>query len=189
VRTHVDALATKAYWRQFSPTPEFVVMFVPAEAIFAQAVDTDPALIEYAASRGVMLATPTTLIAMLKTVSYSWTQEALTDNAREVHALGRELYDRLGTVGGHLDKLGRSIGAVVGSYNKAVSSLETRVFVSARKMRDLQGVDHDLSAPESVTELPRPLTAPELLDRPEPLPVAIEGAPGQERFSRHAVGE
>ena len=111
VRGHVDALAAKAYWRQFAPAPEFVVMFVPAEAIFAQALDTDPALIEYAASRGVMLATPTTLIAMLKTVAYAWTQEALADNAREVHALGRELYDRLGTVGGHLDRLGRSIGS------------------------------------------------------------------------------
>ncbi len=164
VRTHVEALAAKAYWRQFSPAPEFVVMFVPAEAIFAQALDTDPALIEYAASRGVMLATPTTLIAMLKTVSYAWTQEALAANAREVHQLGRELYDRLGTVGGHLDKLGRSISTVVGSYNKAVSSLETRVFVSARKMRDLQGVDHDLSAPDAVTDAPRPITAPELLD-------------------------
>jgi DNA recombination protein RmuC len=189
VRTHVDQLAAKAYWRQFSPSPEFVVMFIPAEAIFAQALDTDPALIEYAASRGVMLATPTTLIAMLKTVSYAWNQEALADNAREVHALGRELYDRLGTVGGHLDKLGRSIGTVVGSYNKAISSLETRVFVSARKMRDLQGVDHDLSAPEALTELPRPLTAPELLDLPAPRPTPIEGAPGREQFTRHAVGE
>ena len=189
VRSHVDALAAKAYWRQFSPAPEFVVMFIPAEAIFAQALDTEPALIEYAASRGVMLATPTTLIAMLKTVSYAWTQEALADNAREVHALGRELYDRLGTVGGHLDKLGRSIGTVVGSYNKAISSLETRVFVSARKMRDLQGVDHDLSAPEALTELPQPLTAPELLDGSAPQPTPIEGPPGREQFSRHAVGE
>jgi DNA recombination protein RmuC len=189
VRAHIDQLAAKAYWRQFSPSPEFVVMFIPAEAIFAQALDTDPALIEYAASRGVMLATPTTLIAMLKTVSYAWNQEALADNAREVHALGRELYDRLGTVGGHLDKLGRSIGTVVGSYNKAISSLETRVFVSARKMRDLQGVDHDLSAPEALTELPRPLTAPELLDLPAPRPTPIEGAPGREQFTRHAVGE
>jgi DNA recombination protein RmuC len=189
VRSHVDALAAKAYWRQFSPAPEFVVMFIPAEAIFAQALDTEPALIEYAASRGVMLATPTTLIAMLKTVSYAWTQEALADNAREVHALGRELYDRLGTVGGHLDKLGRSIGTVVGSYNKAISSLETRVFVSARKMRDLQGVDHDLSAPAALTELPQPLTAPELLDGPAPQPTPIEGPLGREQFSRHAVGE
>jgi DNA recombination protein RmuC len=186
----VDSLAAKAYWRQFTPAPEFVVMFVPAEAIFAQALDTDPALIEYAASRGVMLATPTTLIAMLKTVSYAWTQEALAVNAREVHELGRELYDRLGTVGGHLDRLGRSVGAVVTNYNKAISSLETRVFVSARRMRDLQGVDYDLSGPAPITELPRPLTAPELLEQPEPVVApTIEGSPGREQFSRHAVGE
>ncbi len=189
VRTHVDALAAKAYWAQFSPAPEFVVMFLPGEAIFAQALDVDPALIDHAASKGVMLATPTTLIAMLKTVAYAWTQEALADNAREVHQLGRELYDRLGTVGGHLDKLGRSISTVVGSYNQAVGSIETRVLVSARKMRDLQGVEGDLSAPATLTELPRPLSAPELLDD-EPLrAVVIEGQPGRERFPRHAVGD
>jgi DNA recombination protein RmuC len=136
-----------------------------------------------------MLATPSTLIAMLKTVAYAWTQESLADNAREVHQLGRELYDRLGTVGAHLDKLGRSIVGVVGSYNQAVGSIETRVLVSARKMRDLQGVDKDLSAPAPVSELPRPLTAPELLEAPTPLAVQIEGEPGREQFNRHAVGE
>ncbi len=189
VRAHVDALAAKAYWAQFSPTPEFVVMFLPGEAIFAQALDVDPALIDHAASKGVMLATPTTLIAMLKTVAYAWTQESLADNAREVHQLGRELYDRLGTVGGHLDKLGRSISTVVSSYNQAIGSIETRVLVSARKMRDLQGVDRDLSAPATLSELPRPLTAPELLeDEPVPAPL-IEGQPGRERFSRYAVGD
>ncbi|MFY9913105.1 MAG: DNA recombination protein RmuC [Nocardioidaceae bacterium] len=189
VRAHVDSLAAKAYWAQFSPAPEFVVMFLPGEAIFAQALDVDPALIDHAASKGVMLATPTTLIAMLKTVAYAWTQESLADNAREVHLLGRELYDRLGTVGGHLDKLGRSISTVVGSYNQAVGSIETRVLVSARKMRDLQGVEGDLSAPASLTELPRPLTAPELLDDEPPPAVVIEGSPGRERFARHAVGD
>ncbi|HEY7043909.1 MAG TPA: DNA recombination protein RmuC [Nocardioidaceae bacterium] len=189
VRAHIDALAGKAYWLQFSPAPEFVVMFLPAEAIFAQALDTDPTLIEYAAGKGVVLATPTTLIAMLKTVSYAWTQEALADNAREVHALGRELYDRLGTVGSHLDKLGRSISAVVGSYNQAVASMETRVLVSARRMRDLQGIEKSLPETPAVTDLPRPLTAAELLDRPEPASPAIEGDPGREQFSRHAVGE
>ncbi len=189
VRSHVDALAAKAYWAQFSPAPEFVVMFLPGEAIFAQALDVDPALIDHAASKGVMLATPTTLIAMLKTVAYAWTQEALADNAREVHVLGRELYDRLGTVGGHLDKLGRSISTVVGSYNQAIGSIETRVLVSARKMRDLQGVEGDLSAPAALTELPRPLTAPELLADEPPRAAVIEGQPGRERFPRHAVGD
>ena len=113
VRQHVDQLAAKAYWQQFEPAPEFVVMFLPAEALFSQALQTDPGLLDYAAGKGVLLATPTTLIAMLKTVAYAWTQEALADNAREVHQLGRELYDRLGTVGGHLDALGRSINTAV----------------------------------------------------------------------------
>jgi len=187
VRHHIDTLAAKAYWRQFSPTPEFVVMFLPGEAIFSQALDTDPGLIEYAARRQVMLATPTTLIAMLKTVAYTWTQEALADNAREVHRLGSELYERLGTVGDHLDKLGRSLASTVGSYNKAVGSLESRVLVSARKMRDLKVTEGALDAPQGVTDLPKPLTAPELVDSHEP--VAIEGRPGQEQWTRRAVGE
>ncbi len=188
VRGHVDALSSKSYWAQFSPAPEFVVMFMPGEAIFAQALETDPLLIDYAAGKAVMLATPTTLIAMLKTIAYTWTQDALADNAREVHELGRELYDRLCTVGGHLDKLGRSISTVVGSYNGAIGSLESRVLVSARRMRDLQGVDKDLSGPTPVTDLPKPLTAPELLDADD-APSVIQGSPGKELFARRAVGE
>ncbi len=187
VRHHVDALAAKGYWRQFSPAPEFVVMFLPAEAIFSQALETDPGLIDYAASRQVMLATPTTLIAMLKTVAYTWTQEALADNAREVHELGRELYDRLATVGGHLDGLGRSINAAVTAYNKAIGSLETRVLVSARRLRDLKVSDQELLAPRSVAELTVPMTAPELIDDDEM--VLIEGAPGREQWVRRAAGE
>jgi DNA recombination protein RmuC len=188
VRSHVDALSSKAYWSQFSPTPEFVVMFLPGEAIFAQALDTDPQLIDYAAGKAVMLATPTTLIAMLKTIAYTWTQEALADNAREVHTLGRELYDRLSTVGTHLDKLGRSISTVVGSYNSAIGSLESRVLVSARRMAELQGVDQALTAATPISELPRPLTAPELLDTDD-APSVISGSPGKEQFARRAVGE
>jgi DNA recombination protein RmuC len=184
VRQHVDQLAAKAYWQQFSPAPEFVVMFLPAEALFSQALETDPALLDYAASRQVLLATPTTLIAMLKTVAYAWTQEALADNAREVHQLGRELYDRLGTVGGHLDALGRSINSAVASYNKTVASLEKRVLVSARRMRDLGVSDNELPAPESVFETVAPLTAPELLAADDP--VLIDGRPGQEQWLRQA---
>ncbi|MBA2445625.1 MAG: DNA recombination protein RmuC, partial [Nocardioidaceae bacterium] len=150
VRQHVEALAAKAYWRQFTPSPEFVVMFMPAEAIFSQALETDPGLLDYAASKQVMLATPITLIAMLKTVAYAWTQEALADNAREVHQLGRELYERLGTVGNHLDMLGRSLTGAVGAYNKTVASVESRVLVSARRMRDLEVTDKDLPSLEGV---------------------------------------
>ncbi|MDX6366252.1 MAG: recombination protein RmuC, partial [Nocardioidaceae bacterium] len=185
-RHHVDQLAAKAYWQQFAPAPEFVVMFLPAEALFAQALDTDPGLLDYAAGKQVLLATPTTLIAMLKTVAYAWTQEALADNAREVHQLGRELYDRLGTVGGHLDALGRSLTSAVSSYNKTVGSLERRVLVSARRMRDLQVSDGELSAPLSVFESVVPLTAPELVAEDDP--VVIDGPPGHEQWLRRADG-
>jgi DNA recombination protein RmuC len=119
----------------------------------------------------VVQATPKTLIALLPTVAYAWTQQALADKAREIHELGRELHDRLGTMGGHLDKLGRSLTAAVGSYNRAVGSLETRVLVSARKFNELEVGDADLTAPEVVSEAARPLTASELLDA-----VALERA-------------
>ncbi|MGH3471686.1 MAG: DNA recombination protein RmuC [Nocardioidaceae bacterium] len=188
VRAHIDALAAKSYWQQFAPSPEFVVMFVPGEAIFAQAIETDPVLIDYAAGKKVMLATPTTLIAMLKTVAYAWTQEALADNAREVSHLARELYDRIATMGGHIDRLGRALTSAVGGYNKMVGSIETRVLVSARKLRDLEVTDATIETPTSVTEVPKPMTAPELV-ADEPTPSVIEGAPGQERWARRAVGE
>jgi len=190
VRHHIDQLSAKRYWQQFSPSPEFVVMFLPGEAIFAQALDTDPALLDHAAAKQVMLATPTTLIAMLKTVSYAWSQEAIADNAREVHTLGRELYERLSTVGGHLDKLGRALTGAVGSYNKAIGSLEARVLVTARKFDDLHVVDgvmERIETPAGVTETTRQISAPELLDD-EP-PTLIEGRPGQEQWTRRAVGD
>ncbi len=187
VRHHVETLAAKAYWRQFAPAPEFVVMFLPAEAIFSQALHNDPDLIDYAASRQVMLATPTILIAMLKTVSYAWSQEALADNALEVQQLGRELYDRLGKVGAHLDGLGRSINSSVTSYNQAIASLETRVLVSARRMRNLKVTDQHLGVAQPLSEVTRPLTAPELIT-PEELPLIV-GAPGREQWVRRAAGE
>lgn len=187
VRQHVDALAAKAYWQQFAPAPEFVVMFLPAEAIFSQALETDPGLLEYAAGKQVMIATPITLIAMLKTVAYAWTQEALADNAREVHQLGRELYERLGMVGKHLDGLGRSLTGAVGAYNKAVGSMESRVLVSARRMRDLEVTDKEMPILTGLVATPTPLTAPELVT--EEAPVVIEGSPGREQWRRRAVGE
>lgn len=187
VRSHVDALSAKSYWKQFAPAPEFVVMFLPAEAIFAQALDTDPGLLDHAASSKVMLATPTTLIAMLKTVAYAWTQDALADNAREVHSLGREVYERLGVMGSHLDKLGRCLSSSVGAYNSAVGSLESRVLVTARRLRDLEVSDEPLDSPQPVTDTARPLTAPELLESDdEPISV-IEGTPGRETWVRRAA--
>jgi DNA recombination protein RmuC len=162
LRQHVDALAGKAYWRGLDATPEFVVLFVPGESFLSHALEQEPHLLEQAAAKRVILATPTTLIALLRTVAHAWTQQALATNAREVHELGRELYDRLATVSQHLDKLGRSLTASVRAYNQAIGSVETRVLVSARRMRDLKVSEDDLAAPEPVEEAVRPATAAEL---------------------------
>ena len=163
LRAHADALAAKAYWRQFEASPEFVVLFVPGESFLAAALEADPTLLEHAAARRVVLATPTTLIALLRTVAYAWTQESLTASAREVHVLARDLYERLGTVGVHVDRLGRSLSGAVGSYNKAVASLETRVLVTARRLHELEIGDEALAGLSPIEEAVRPLGAAELL--------------------------
>ncbi len=163
VRTHVDALAGKAYWRRLPATPEFVVLFMPGEAFLSHALEAEPTLLEYAAERRVILATPSTLIALLRTVAYAWTEQALTTNAREVFELGRELYQRLGRLGRHLDRLGRSLAGAVGSYNEAVGSLETRVLVSARRLHDLKVTSEELAGPAPVEQAVRPLAAAELV--------------------------
>jgi len=171
LRAHVDQLGSKAYWRRMD-SPEFVVLFVPAEAFLAPALDHDPGLLEYAAGKGVVLATPTTLIALLRTVAYAWTQDALTTRAKEVYELGRELYSRLGTLGEHVDRLGASLGRAVKDYNAAVGSLEGRVLVSARRLAALEVVEDELASPRPVDAGVRPLTAAELLavaDEREPL--------------------
>ena len=191
LRQHVDALGAKAYWRTLPATPEFVVLFVPGESFLSAALEAEPSLLEYAASRQVVLATPTTLIALLRTVAYAWTQEALADKARDIHELGRELYDRIGVMGGHLDKLGKSLAAAVGSYNKAIGSLETRVLVSARKFEALEVSDQELESPAPVSEAPRPLTSAELMgivaDPPDPLSELYPRVP-KPRQGRRAEG-
>jgi DNA recombination protein RmuC len=164
LRQHVDVLGAKTYWRALPATPEFVVLFVPGESFLSAALEADPALLEYAATRQVVLATPTTLIALLRTVAHAWTQEALADKAREIHALGRELHERIGTMGEHLDKLGRSLTAAVGAYNRAVGSLESRVLVSARRLGELEVAPGELPTPEAVTDAPRQLSSAELMD-------------------------
>jgi DNA recombination protein RmuC len=169
LKAHVDQLGSKAYWTALPQAPEFVVMFVPGEAFLAPALEYDPALLEYALSRRVHIATPTTLVSMLRTVQYAWQQQALSDNARAVFELGRELYDRLSGLGRHLDKVGRSLTSTVGAYNAAVGTLETRVLVSARKLAALGVVDAELSAPAAIVETARHLSAPELIVS-EPLP-------------------
>ncbi|WP_067818175.1 DNA recombination protein RmuC [Actinomadura kijaniata] len=162
LRDHVDRLAAKAYWQAFQPTPEFVVLFVPGEAFLAPALDRDPHLLEYAMRRRVHIATPTTLVTMLRTAAYAWQQAALSRNARAVFELGRELYERLGTMGGHMDELGRSLTNAIKSYNRTVGSLETRVLVTARRLNELGVTEADLAGPEPVEESPRSLSAAEL---------------------------
>jgi len=134
LKTHVDQLGSKAYWTLLPETPEFVVMFIPGEAFLAPALEQDPALLEYALARRVHIATPTTLVSILRTTAYTWQQQALSENARAVFDLGRELYDRLSSMGKHLDKLGKQLSSAVGAYNTAVGTMETRVLVSARKL-------------------------------------------------------
>jgi DNA recombination protein RmuC len=163
LREHVDSLAAKAYWSALSPAPEFVVLFIPGEAFLAPALEHDPALLEHAMARKVHIATPTTLVTMLRTAQYAWQQEALSSNARAVFDLGRELYERLTGLGRHVDGLGRALGNAVSTYNKAVGSLETRVLVSARKLNELGVVEAALESPRPVEETVRALSAPDLI--------------------------
>ena len=150
LRTHVDALGSKSYWRALSETPEFVVLFVPAESFLSAALESDPSLIEHAATRQVVLATPTTLIALLRTVAHGWSHEALSTQAAEIHRLGRDLHHRLGTFSARLDQVGRSLNAAVGHFNAAVGSLESRVLVGARRFSDLGVTEEALTSPQAV---------------------------------------
>lgn len=165
LRTHIDTLAAKSYWRQFDEAPEFVVLFVPGESFLSQALETEPTLLEYAAAKKIVLATPTTLIALLRTVAYAWSQQRLSANAREVQSLARELHERIGMVAEHLDGLGKSLTASVRSYNKTVSSLERRVLVTSRRFNDLEISDQPVPTPRLVEDDASALTAAELTDR------------------------
>ena len=143
LRTHIKDLSTKAYWSQFENAPEFVVLFVPNEAIFSAALEEDPSLIELGVENKVILATPTTLIALLKAVAYGWQQEAITREAKEIASLGKEIYDRLSVVIGHFVKLGKSIDQSVGNYNKAMNSVDSRLMVTARKFESLESASSE----------------------------------------------
>lgn len=163
VKGHVDALGAKNYFKADPGTPEFVVMFIPLESLGAEALRLVPDLHEYASGRNVVVATPATLIAMLRAIAHGWRQAALAEAAAQVSQLGRELYDRLGKLGSNVDKLGRALSSAVKAYNASVGSLETRVLVSARRFRDLNVTDAELKRPLAVDEPLRPIAAPELV--------------------------
>lgn len=161
---HVDALAAKEYWSAFSATPQMVVCFLPSDAMLAAALDARPGLHEAALARSVVLVGPAALMALLRTVAHTWQQDALSAGARELLDLGQELYRRLGTLGAHTAKVGRSLQSSVEAYNAMVGALESRVLVTARRMHDLDLVTDALPAPAPVQLGPRPLTAQELID-------------------------
>jgi DNA recombination protein RmuC len=191
LRDHTDRLAAKAYWAALSPAPEFVVLFIPGEAFLAPALECDPGLLEYAVSRRVHIATPTTLVSLLRTAQYAWQQEALSDNARAVFDVGRKLYERISGFGQHMDRLGKMLGSAVTAYNQSVGSLETRVLSSARQLQELGIVDTGQDTPRLVEDAPRTLSAPELTAVAAPEVTAPEvTAPGQQAAtSAPAAGE
>jgi len=164
VRDHMTQLGRKSYQDQFDPTPDLVVLFLPGEMLFSAALQQDPQLIEFGVGEKVVLATPTTLITLLRTVAYGWKQEALARNAQEISELGRQLHDRISVLAGHWARVGRNLGEAVGAYNSAVASMETRVLVSARRFRDLKAVpdEREIDVLEPIETIPRTLDVPEL---------------------------
>ena len=162
VRAHIRSLGGKGYWEQLD-SPDFVVLFLPSEQIFSNAVQADPALIDFAAENQVVLASPTLMLSLLRVVGLSWRQVELAKNAQDIAALGSELYDRISTFSGHMGKVGKGIESALAAYNKSISSFETRVLVSARKLKDLKvaTADKEIESPLQIDTLPRSLTAAE----------------------------
>ncbi len=158
VRAHISKLSQKNYWSQFPETPEFVVLFLPGESFFSAALEQDPSLIEMGADQKVILATPTTLIALLRSVHYGWRQERLADNAHKISELGKELHKRLGDMSKHFFRLGKSLHASVDNYNQTIGSFESRVLATARRFEDLDALSMKkdlLVSPNTIDVTPR----------------------------------
>lgn len=170
VKAHIDALGTKSYWSGLEASPDFVIAFIPSESLLSAALDADPALLEYAFKKNVALASPVSLFSVLKTINFIWRQNADESSVRNMIKLGKELYERVGKVAEHADKLGRSITSTVKDYNQFVSSLEGRMLVTARKLNDLDenalGTE-EISAPKELEVAPVQLTASELTEPSE----------------------
>lgn len=155
VRKHIKELSAKEYWKQLGSVPEYVILFLPAEAFFSAALQADPALIEIGADQNVIVATPTTLIAILRAIAHGWKQEGLSNSAREIARLGQELYERIGTVCDHWNRVGKSLSQAVEAYNQGVASLESRVLVSARKLKESGSLVKELPPMEGVEKITR----------------------------------
>jgi DNA recombination protein RmuC len=167
VRDHISKLGQKRYWQQFDPSPDFVVMFVD-EGLYRAALDQDASLFEAGVDAGVIVASPATLVALLRTVAYSWQQETVAESARSISRLGRELYDRLGVFAGHFAKVGRGLETAVGAYNQAASSFETRLLVTARKFPEHGVTADELPETKQVERKPVVVSPPELVALPQP---------------------
>lgn len=179
VRSHIEKLSRKAYWEQFKDAPDFVILFLPGEMFFSAALERDPMLIEFGADKKIILATPTTLIALLRAVCYGWRQEKLAQNAREISHLGGELYKRFADLSIHFGRLGKSLNSSVEAFNKAAGNIESRVLVTARKFRDLGAAPLGMEIEElsPVDQIARELQAPEFL---------LGGENGEERETEAA---
>jgi DNA recombination protein RmuC len=176
VRDHIGRLAAKRYWQQFEPAPEFVIMFLPDETFFRVACEADPGLLELGPESGVLASSPTTLIGLLKVFAYAWQQETIAEDARDIAALGRELYERLGVFASHFSKVGRALGTAVGAYNDATGSLERRLLVTARKFEEHGASSGELGEVEPLEKTPVPLTAAELTRAELTPPAAADAA-------------